>query len=107
MKEILAAVLEFGPVFDVLVMIADSPYGAFGALAFATLTAIGVGFAVDRAGGRGPLPEVAAVTSAAVLLLIGAVLFVEPADRPPVAAEDPPGAGASPDSSYRLQPADR
>lgn len=50
MKDLLLAVLEFGLVFDVLVMIADSPFGVFGALAVATLTAIGVGVAADRAG---------------------------------------------------------
>lgn len=107
MKDLLLAVLEFGPVFDVLVAIAHSPVGVFSALAVATLTAIVVGVAVDRAGFRGPLPEIAVVFSAAVLLLIGAMLYVEPVDREPVAAEEPPGAEVSSDSTDRLQQADR
>lgn len=107
MKDILLAVLEFGPVFDVLVTIAESPYGAFGALAAATLTAVGVGIVADRAGLGGPLPEIAAVASAAAVLLIGALLFVEPADRGGAAAGELPGAGASSDTTYRLDQADR
>ena len=107
MKDVLLAVLEFGPVFDVLVTIAESPYAVFAALAVATLTAIGVGVAADRAGLRGPLPDLAAVASAAALLLIGAVLFVEPVDRASVAAEEPPGAEASSDTTHRLRQADR
>ena len=107
MKDLLLAVLEFGPVFDVLVTIAESPYGVFGALAAATLTAIGVGGVVDRAGPGGPLPEIAGVTSAALVLLIAAVLFVEPVDRGAVGTEEPPGAEVSSDSTDRLQQADR
>lgn len=107
MKDILLAILEFGPVYDVLVMIAESPYEVFGALGVATLTAIGVGVVVDRAGLKAPLPEIAGVTSATVLLLIGTVLFVDPADRASVAAEEPPGAEVSSDSTDRLREADR
>lgn len=107
MKDILLAFLELGPVFDVLVMIAESPVGVFVALTVATLTAIGVGVAADRAGLEGPLPEVAAVISAAGLLLIGTVLFVEPVDREPVAAEEPRGADVTSDTTHRLHPADR
>ena len=107
MKDLLLAVLEFGPVFDVLVTIAESPIGVFGALAVATLTAIGVGIAANRAGLRGPLPEIAAVASAAALLLIAAVLFVEPVDRGSVAAGERPDAEVSSDSTDRLQQADR
>lgn len=107
MKDLLLAVLEFGPVFDVLVAIAHSPVGVFSALAVATLTAIVVGMAVDRAGFRGPLPEIAAVFSAAALLLIGAMLFVEPVDREPVAADERPDPGVSSDTTHRLPEADR
>lgn len=107
MKDLLLAVLEFGPVFDVLVTIAEAPYGVFAALAVATLAAIGAGVAVDRAGLRAPLPEVAAVTSAAAVLLVGAVLFVEPADRGSVAAEEPPGAEVRSDTADRRQRTDR
>lgn len=107
MRDILLAVLEFGPVFDVLVTIAETPYGALAALAAAALTAVGVGVVADRAGLGGALPEIAAVTSAAALLLIGALLFVEPADRGSAAAGELPGAGVSSDTTYRLDQADR
>lgn len=107
MKDLLLAVLEFGPVFELLVMIAESPVTVFGVLAVATLTAIGVGVALDRAGARVPLPEIGAVTSAAVVLLSGTLLFVEPADREPLAADESADADMSSDSTNGSRQTDR
>ena len=101
MRDLLRTALESGPVFDLLVAIIHSPVNAFGALVVAASAAVGVRTLLYRSGLRGPLRDLAAVGSAAAVLLLAVVLGVEPSD-PPAAGAEP-----SPDTANLRRASDR